>query len=670
MIIKSVNLNNIRSYLNETIDFPLGSTLLSGDVGCGKSTILQAIEFALFGTRGAASQLLRHGKESGSVELIFSLDDKDVAVKRLLKRGKSISQESCVLSVDGFREDFMPTELKARLMSMFGYPKDALTKDSPIFRFTVYTPQEEMKHIMFDPESRLVTLRKIFGVDKYGRIRTNARILLSDMRAAKRFLEDYTKDLDKWVQEKSAKEESTETANNELANVTGNIAVIAASIKTITEQLDTKRKDIEALYNVRIESSRKEAEMKSRQARESQLKRELSSADNKIRLLKEQISGFSGLKEPLDAAPLRAQIDGFERERIQKASEMAILSNDIAKMKKILESGKCAVCGQAVHNYDAYNAEIEKKSASESACKARTEFVEHNLSEAKKELTEFQASALRWEKKLYLEKSISEAVSAYVGLQEESARLQPEINGLSGEIALLSGKLKAVEKTELDYKEIDSRLKNEQASRLNQEKEKSRLEQQIKDLKSSITYLESEIDKKKAAKAKIQHIDELTHWLENQFIVLMDAMEKSVMVRINTEFVLLFQQWFDILMQDDVLSVRLDEDFTPIIQQNGYETDYQNLSGGEKTSVALAYRLALNRVINELVENIKTKDMLILDEPTDGFSSEQLDRIRDVISELRLKQVIIVSHETKIDTFVDNVIRVYKEGHVSRVVKG
>ncbi|MBI4174550.1 MAG: hypothetical protein HY517_02805, partial [Candidatus Aenigmarchaeota archaeon] len=66
--------------------------------------------------------------------------------------------------------------------------------------------------------------------------------------------------------------------------------------------------------------------------------------------------------------------------------------------------------------------------------------------------------------------------------------------------------------------------------------------------------------------------------------------------------------------------------------------------------------------------SIKTKDLLILDEPTDGFSSEQLDRIRDVIAELALKQIILVSHEPKIDTFVDNVIRVYKEDHVSRVV--
>ena len=57
----------------------------------------------------------------------------------------------------------------------------------------------------------------------------------------------------------------------------------------------------------------------------------------------------------------------------------------------------------------------------------------------------------------------------------------------------------------------------------------------------------------------------------------------------------------------------------------------------------------------------------MLDEPTDGFSTEQLDKIRDVLSQLNMKQVIIVSHEDKIESFVDNVIRVKKEEHISQI---
>jgi exonuclease SbcC len=140
------------------------------------------------------------------------------------------------------------------------------------------------------------------------------------------------------------------------------------------------------------------------------------------------------------------------------------------------------------------------------------------------------------------------------------------------------------------------------------------------------------------------------------------------MVQVHREFNSLFEEWFDVLLNDENVSVRLDDEFTPIVMQNGYEIDIANMSGGEKTAIALAYRLALNRVINDLVTTITTKDLLILDEPTDGFSTEQLDRMRDVLDKLNLNQVIIVSHESKIESFVNTIIRISKNEHVSTVV--
>ena len=156
-------------------------------------------------------------------------------------------------------------------------------------------------------------------------------------------------------------------------------------------------------------------------------------------------------------------------------------------------------------------------------------------------------------------------------------------------------------------------------------------------------------------------------WLEDYFVNLMDTLERHIMMQIYGQFNELFKTWFNVLIEDETISVRLDDEFTPVIEQNGYETFVENLSGGEKTAVALSYRLALNKVINDIVSEIKTKDILMLDEPTDGFSSEQLDKVRDVLEQLNAKQVIIVSHESKIESFVDNVIRVGKEEHISKV---
>lgn len=163
-------------------------------------------------------------------------------------------------------------------------------------------------------------------------------------------------------------------------------------------------------------------------------------------------------------------------------------------------------------------------------------------------------------------------------------------------------------------------------------------------------------------KDNLIRLKEIYHWLEEFLYPLTNTIEKQIMVTIHHQFNHLFNEWFSMIIDDETMSARIDDSFTPVIEQNGYEILFMNLSGGEKTSAALAYRLALNRVINDVIHSIKTKEILILDEPTDGFSSEQLDKIRDVLERLQLQQMIIVSHESKIESFVDHVIRISKEG--------
>ena len=138
------------------------------------------------------------------------------------------------------------------------------------------------------------------------------------------------------------------------------------------------------------------------------------------------------------------------------------------------------------------------------------------------------------------------------------------------------------------------------------------------------------------------------------------------MAKLKTEFSGLFNKWFCMLVSENFMA-RIDENFTPIIEQQDYEIPYEYLSGGERTAVALAYRLSLNQVINSILSTINTKDIVILDEPTDGFSDQQLDKIREVLMQLNVKQLLLVSHEQKIESFVENVIRFKKENGISKI---
>ena len=121
MIFKRVKINNIRSYENAEIIFPSGSVLLSGDIGSGKTSVLLAIEFALFGLqpgqRGAS--LLKIDTNEGFVELEFEIDDDSIVIKRTLKRKKTVTQDSSFVTVNVKTEEKSTTKLKNFVLQRF-----------------------------------------------------------------------------------------------------------------------------------------------------------------------------------------------------------------------------------------------------------------------------------------------------------------------------------------------------------------------------------------------------------------------------------------------------------------------------------------------------------------------------------------------------------------------
>src|ERR1041385_7506772 len=123
MLLKSIELENIRSYKDRSlIAFPNGRTLFQGDIGSGKSTILSAIEFALFGLGDIdANYLLRIGESKGSVLLEFESSGKTYDVFRsLLRKGNKISQEEGSLYENGVKNSYSVSELKSRILEIIG----------------------------------------------------------------------------------------------------------------------------------------------------------------------------------------------------------------------------------------------------------------------------------------------------------------------------------------------------------------------------------------------------------------------------------------------------------------------------------------------------------------------------------------------------------------------
>ncbi len=255
---------------------------------------------------------------------------------------------------------------------------------------------------------------------------------------------------------------------------------------------------------------------------------------------------------------------------------------------------------------------------------------------------------------------------------EEKKIKEKSLLELDNEVFMLSKKLDEMKAIFQDRQEVENKLNN-----LDSEKES--LENELMKMKESLAMRKTEHDNnlkqiesfnKKIAELeervdKIIFTDQIGVWLNQHFIPSLEQIESQVLISVKEEFNRLFQKWFYLLIEVGDIDVEIDEFFTPIVNQSGYHLEVDSLSGGEKSSIALAYRLALNEIIRRMI--MLEDNLLILDEPTDGFSKEQLVQIKYVLDELSAAQVIVVSHEKELEGFVETIFRVVKESEKSQV---
>jgi exonuclease SbcC len=151
---------------------------------------------------------------------------------------------------------------------------------------------------------------------------------------------------------------------------------------------------------------------------------------------------------------------------------------------------------------------------------------------------------------------------------------------------------------------------------------------------------------------------ELAGWLGQPFRDAILQLERRLLARAQQEFERSLARSFAILIEDPALTARCDPSFSPSVEINGEWTPAEALSGGERTALALAFRLALGTVVRSAGR--LRLETLLLDEPTDGFSPEQVTRMGELLESLGIPQVILVSHEAQLAGIADRVLRVEK----------
>ena len=829
MLLKKLILKNIRSFEDQTIKFPKGIVLLEGDIGSGKTTILKAIEFAIFGTNPflKANGLMRKGKKNAAVYLEFKLDNKEISIKRCLKKfndGK-ILQTKIQLIIDNISYLCSPTEARSKIINLLNYPKDLMTKNPCLlFRYTVYTPQEETKLILkTSNEEKNNIFGKLFSTDKYKLIRENSikfkkalredaeflRGIFADLKEKEKTANDYEKNLKEIKIQKSETEKQLSVLKKKIDyfNNEEKIKIEKQNkfleLKKQKEILENKKQEKIIYLNDLIKKHRQTSQ--SIEKMKLQINKDFAFLKNYIfdenycnelqdrkKIIQKKIDDFNNSKNrfKIKIASLNQQIlnqnsidskqkqaikllDDYQNKKhilekfiLQNSLIDGILTNQEIQLKQtqncisscntkisifkkemlqISDLSICPLCRQEISkkyrdaitgnslklineiNEEKQKQEFQakileekikktkeisadlstkkeklifaKKEISRIECELQTIKIEQNkitiakrekenlqkqLDELnqnfdcdilKKQIQELEQKIIDFEKlkkdfirKNDLEKYLSQTIQMQKENENNKTKTAKAITILTKQISELNMKIKNSENVEEEINKI-----KEEKSLIEEKTEDKKIKHaqliaQMQAIETQKKTIIEQINKMTNAKKNFKKIKQIENWIENLFIPLMKNIENNVLAKIHSEFEDLFCKWFFLLVEDNFFSAYIDEDFCPVIEQNGFSIDFSNLSGGEQTAVALCYRLALNQVINSITKHIQTKDIIILDEPTDGFSVEQLDKLNEVMRNLSLSQIIIVSHEQKMRNFADNIIALKKTDNVSIVV--
>jgi len=341
VILNSLDLLNFKKYTEKSFKFDEGLVGIIGKNGIGKSTIFEAILFALYGelkTKGS-KDLIRNSsvseKEPVSVSLEFEFDGFNYKVVREF-RGKALSANAKFYK----NEELITTGAKEVTNSIVKLVK--MSKDA--FMHTLFASQKELTSLSnLKPEDRKKMIRKLLGLEKIDAIES---MLIEKSRSLKREIDAFREVL--LSSDEIIAKESAIKAHNE------NKTQINATLTTKSKELETQKlKEIEAKKELDLLQKTKEQKTKllselelikntleSNKQHQTKLTNELVELQQKqkelvalepVKIEFEQLQ--LKLKEQQQLKEIQLKKDGLNKEQILLREQYTKAKNDIATLE-------------------------------------------------------------------------------------------------------------------------------------------------------------------------------------------------------------------------------------------------------------------------------------------------------------------------------------------------
>ncbi len=357
-MIKSIFLKNWRTHENTELTFVPGVNVLIGQVGSGKTSVLEGISFALYGKikrtqtpNISLGEYVRDGTDECVVRLTFIHNDKEYCVERRIRRRGSSTPTTAILYEDGKVVETGTQRVNERIWNI-------LKVDFNMFTNVVYSEQNAIDHLLtLKKSSRKEEMDKLLGLDRFEKARAN-------MRKVVNYLEKDIKSLEKEVSEEKIKE--LKQAINKLDE---QIKTIHAKRKEMETKVKDAKERINSLKLLLDKEKRKREEYESVRTR-------LIEAETNIKVLKSRLkervpftdadrNRLSSLRDLLnklkdEEKKMNQQIRQTigERERVRTSLETN--RNNVTKMNRMKQELNRLLEGKSIEEIKEW-IETEKK---------------------------------------------------------------------------------------------------------------------------------------------------------------------------------------------------------------------------------------------------------------------------------------------------------------------
>ena len=676
-MITSIELVDFLSHSDTKLKFEDGVTIFVGDNGAGKSSVIDAITFSLFGQHARKSNkgLIRRGANQGYAKIEFSIKDKQYETVRKIDTKGSLS---AIFSetTNNNRVEIAAGERKQFGESMTEQVEKTIGLNFEKLKIASIVQQGELNAIInAKPKEFKELLNAIIGIDKLDIASESMKKVTKEFREKIRtdlgyddtHIDILTKDFEKNQYE--IKEVEPEKNQLELQK--------KETHKELEELL--KKEEIETPKRDKINQLELQKKELVRYVKETiqGIQQEIQENERKIDDCK---NCFEELKLKTDFERKLEKVEEEDKEVIKKIQEITTQIVSLKEKEKLaeklqLKDNKCPVCDS---NVEKLNPFFQEEHIKEEIIKLKQDA---DLKE--KERIMYSQERDRFVGELQKIRDAEATLRAHsIKTKEELVAIQNNTESKKEKLPLADNEnLEQISQVDDHTKLIfDNILKLELETKGFDEGEFKKLKERIVEKRSNLSQIDQRmggvLEKIEKAKKQSQVIEKSIVELEKvkKYMLRLDKIQSNVFSRDGSVAISL-RSWalnsisikaseYLSILNTKIQRIALSEKAKNVSIACHSKTEVlelESLSGGEKVSVALALRLGMASLLG--ASNL---NLMILDEPTTHLDTERKKSLVDVLSQLsRIEksqlpmQFLIITHDAEIFEN-SNVEQIYK----------